>query len=265
MEYWKIIITLLLSAFVGVGLFKLAIRRVTIFEYEKGLQYYKGKFKTLLEPGQYWYVPFVTTIDKIDVRPCFVSITGQEILSSDGITLKLSLAAQYEIADPYIAVCKVRNYSESLHIELQLAIREIIGNAAIDELLENRNQFSTRLFEATENKIRKIGLKLISVNIKDIMFPGPLKQIFAQAVKARKEGLAVLEKARSETAALRKLANAAKMIESNPNLMNLRLVQALGESSGNTLVLGMPSLPSVLPVKNTGREIDKQKEDTPNC
>ncbi len=253
MGYWKIIIVLLLSAFAAFVLFKLAIRRVTIFEYEKGLQYYKGKFKMLLEPGQYWYVPLVTTINTIDVRPCFVSVTGQEILSSDGITLKLSLAAQYEIADPYIAVNKVRNYSESLHLELQLAMREIIGNAAIDDLLENRNQFSTQLFEATQSKIREIGLKLVSVNIKDIMFPGQLKQIFAQAVKARKEGQAILEKARGETAALRKLANAAKMIESNPNLMNLRLVQALGESSGNTLVLGMSSQPPVLPVKKNGR------------
>ena len=81
------------------------------------------------------------------------------------------------------------------------------------------------------------------------MFPGKLKDIFAQVVNARKEGLAALEKARGETASLRNLANAAKMIESNPNLMQLRLLQALGESSGNTLVLGMPGQSSTVPIK----------------
>jgi regulator of protease activity HflC (stomatin/prohibitin superfamily) len=80
------------------------------------------------------------------------------------------------------------------------------------------------------------------------MFPGKLKEVFAQVVNARLEGLAALEKARGETAAMRNLANAAKMIDANPNLMQLRLVQTLGESSGNTLVLEMPSQEATAPV-----------------
>ena len=72
------------------------------------------------------------------------------------------------------------------------------------------------------------------------MFPGDLKNVFAQVVNARKEGLASLERARGETAALRHLANAAKLMEGNPELMQLRLLQALKEGSGNTIVLKMP-------------------------
>jgi hypothetical protein len=98
---------------------------------------------------------------------------------------------------------------------------------------------------------------LISVNLKDIMFPGKLKEIFAQVVNAKKEGLAAIEKARGETAALRHLANAAKMIDGNPNLMPLRLVQALGEASGNTLILGMPpqSMPVPVPKERGAKEL----------
>ena len=70
------------------------------------------------------------------------------------------------------------------------------------------------------------------------MFPGNLKQLFAQVAVAKQEGLASLERARGETAALRSLANAAKMMDDNPNLYNLRLLQVLGESSGNTVVVG---------------------------
>ena len=92
------------------------------------------------------------------------------------------------------------------------------------------------------------GETQITVNLKDIMFPGELKKIFAQVVRAQKEGQAALERARGETAALRNLANAAKPVESNPALMQFRLLESLGETSGNTVVLGMSAPGGVLPV-----------------
>ena len=229
-----------IAAIVVVGLavfLRFGVRRITIFEYEKGLKYKTGKFDTVLKPGQYWYMPFFVTID---VRRRFVSIMGQEVLSSDGVALKVSLAASFAIAEPSLAVNSIHNFQEALYIKLQLALREIIGSSEIETILESRGEFSKGLMEMTEDKVKDFGLKLISVDVKDIMLPGKLKEIFAQVVNARQEGLAALEKARGETAALRNLANAAKMIDTNPNLMQLRLVQVLGQSSGNTLVLGMP-------------------------
>jgi len=82
--------------------------------------------------------------------------------------------------------------------------------------------FSEELLKLTEKKIQNLGLKIISADIKDIMFPGELKKIFTQVVKVRKEGLAILEKARGETAALRNLANAANMVEKSPNYKKMR-------------------------------------------
>lgn len=230
--------------------FKWGVRRITILQYERGLKYVKGRFTTILQPGQYWYLHWNSIIQKLDVRSRFISITGQEVLSSDGVTLKVSLAANYEIIDPDKAINKVQSYSDALYLELQLALREILGSADIDTILNSRDDISKKLISIVETKVQDIGLKLVSVNLKDIMFPGKLKEIFAQVVNARKEGLAALERARGETATLRSLANAAKMIETNPNLMQLRLVQALGQSSGNTLVLGMPSQTSPIPIKS---------------
>lgn len=245
--------------------FKLGLRRITVLEYEKGLKYAKGKFKSVMEPGQYWYMPYFTIIQKLDVRPYFTSITGQEVLSADGVTLKVSIAANFKIADPNIAINKVKSYQESLYLELQLALREIIGTADIDTVLSGRNELSKKLMEVTEPKANELGLKLISVNLKDIMFPGKLKEIFAQVVSAKKEGLATLEKARGETAALRNLANAAKMFEGNPNLMQLRILHALGESSGNTLILGMPnqSIPIPLSKERSKKEIVGKTSEKP--
>lgn len=222
-------------------LFKFGIRRAIILEYERGLLYVSGQFKKTLEPGQYWHSPLFAVIQKIDIRPRFTSISGQEILSADGVTLKISIATCYEITDPVLATHKAQNFQETLYLELQLALRAIISSANIDIILKNRNELSNQLTTMTQVKAQDIGLKLISVNIKDILFPGKLKEVFAQVVSARQEGLATLEKARGEMAALRNLANAAKMIESNPALLQLRLLQTLGQSSGNTLMLGMPA------------------------
>jgi len=229
-------------------IFRIGVKQITVFEYEKGLKYSKGRFETLMEPGQYWYLPFFTVIQKIDVRPRFVSITSQEVLSSDGVTLKVSLAANFEIVDADTAINKVQSFVEALYLELQLALREIVGSVDIDTVLNHRSDLSQKLMDVTVPKAKNLGLKLIAVNLKDIMFPGKLKEIFAQVVNARKEGLAALEKARGETAALRNLANAARMIDGNPNLMQLRLVQALSASSGNTLILGMPSNTTPIPM-----------------
>jgi regulator of protease activity HflC (stomatin/prohibitin superfamily) len=242
----------------AIYLLKVGLKRITVFEYEKGLKYTKGRFKSVLEAGQYWYLPFFTTIRKLDVRPSFVSITGQEVLSADGVTLKVSIAANFKVIDPNIAINKVKSYQESLYLELQLALREIIGAADIDAVLSNRDQMSKKLMEVTGPKVTELGLGLISVNLKDIMFPGKLKEIFAQVVSAKKEGMAALERARGETAALRNLANAAKMIDNNPNLMQLRALQALGESSGNTLILGVPAQSIPFPVSNSQKDRDEK-------
>ena len=251
MGYWLLIVV------VVVLFLALAVRRITVLEYEKGLKYAKGKFTSVVGPGQYWYMPFFTIIHKIDVRPRFVSITGQEVLSSDGVTLKVSLAANFEITDPNIAINKVKSFQDALYLELQLALREIVGAVDIDTVLSGRSELSNKLMEITEPKVANLGLRLISVNLKDIMFPGKLKEIFAQVVSARKGSLAALEKARGETAALRNLANAAKLIEGNPNLMQLRLIQALGEASGNTLILGMPGqfVPVPVPKEKATRDL----------
>jgi len=223
-------------------------RRTTVYEFERGLKYTKGKFRGMLLPGQHWYLPWFTSVRKIDVRPRFAPIPGQEVLSSDGVTLKVSLAANYEVVDPATAVNKVQNFVDALHVELQLALRQIIGSTDIDSLLASRDEVSKKLADMTQVKAQELGLRLITVSIKDIMFPGKLKETFAQVVAARKEGQAALEKARGETAALRNLANAAKMIESNPSLMQLRALQTLGGSTGNTLILGLPPQ-AAIPVK----------------
>ncbi len=249
MESAITVLAVIIIVSVVVVVAKYGLRRMTVYEYERGIKYTRGKFQAVIPPGQYWYLAWFTTIRKVDVRPRFASITGQEILSSDGVTLKVSLAANFEVVHPDLAVNKVQDFQETLYTELQLALRQIIGSVDIDSLMTTREEIAKKLANMTQAKAEELGLRLISVGIKDIMFPGSLKEMFAQVVSARKEGLAALERARGETAALRNLANAAQMVESNPGLMQLRVLQSVGGSSGNTLVLGLPGQTAALPIR----------------
>ena len=123
--------------------------------------------------------------------------------------------------------------------------------------------FGARLLERKKPAAAQLGLLLESVNVKDVMFPGDLKRIFSQVVKARKEGQAALEKARAETATLRHLANAASRIDRNPTILQLRLLQSVQDSSGNTLVLGMPPQATPLPVRDRQAARESKQVEPP--
>ncbi|MEM9090775.1 MAG: slipin family protein [Cyanobacteria bacterium P01_F01_bin.53] len=214
--------------------------RVTVFEYERGLKYVKGRFRQVLPPGQYNAGLFTNSvIRKVDIRPQYVTVPGQAVFTSDGVGIKVSVTASYAISDPAMAINEVSNYREALYLVLQNGLREVVGAIAIDDLMTSRCQLSEPLLEASASKLTPFGLRLISIDIKDLMLPGELKKLYAQVVQARQEGLAQLERARGESAALRNLANAAKLANDNPSLIQLRLLQALEQSEGNTFSISL--------------------------
>jgi len=217
----------------------ITVRTVTVYEYERGLRYDAGRFTGVLEPGAYRILARRTVIRKVDVRPVHVAVPGQEVICSDGVALKITVSARFHVKDPALATHAVASYPNALYTDLQLALRELVAGGTAEELLANRTVLGARLLERTAPKAEAYGLELAEAEVKDLMFPGELKKVFAQVVRAKQEGLAALEKARGESAALRNLANAAALLESRPALMHLRLLQAFGQDSGNTVVLNL--------------------------
>lgn len=255
----KILVALGLIAAVTL-IVRVFIRRETVYEYERGLLFRKGLLRRTLLPGQHWFLHTHSMIQKVDVRLRTVSVPSQEVLSSDNVTIKVTLAAQYSVTDPVVAITKVEKFQDAFYMLLQLSLRELVGGLKIDEVIAKRQEIGKTLFEKTETKARGLGVTLTIVDVKDIMFPGDLKKIFAQVVKAQKEGQAILEKARGETAALRSLANAARLLEGNPALMQLRLLQSVDAGTGNTMVLGLPSEVMTLPLRKQGQASGTSEE-----
>ena len=221
-------------------LIRLFVRVVTVHDYERGLRYRSGRFSGLVDPGAHVVIRPLSEIRLIDGRPGFTTVEGQEVLTSDGVPVKVSLAARYVVGDPVAAITNDQNFLRTLHIELQLGLRDALATGTVDEILAARAKIGPAVMERSASALAKVGIELLGVEVRDIMVPGELKRLFAGVVAARKEGEASLERVRAETAALRSLANAGRMIEDNPGLLQLRMLQQVGGSTGNTVVVSMP-------------------------
>ena len=222
------------------------IASTTVYQYEQGLRFERGRLTGVLDPGLYWHVLKFTSIRRIDLRSRTLAVSGQEVLSADGVAVKASLTATYSIVDARQTVLVSEDYSQSLYAELQNALRTAIAGSKLDDLLAHRADLGKAMREQVLPAAAKLGLTLEAVVLRDLTLPGDLKKVYAHVVQARQEGLAALERARGETAALRSLANAAQLVERNPQLLQLRLLQVAGQQPGNTLVLGMQH--GILPV-----------------
>ena len=108
MSAYLSLVLLLVVALVAV----LSLRLVTVFEFERGLFYRRGRFQKVLEPGSYWLLPRISTITRVDIRPCYVAVPSQEMATSDGATLKVTVSAKYRVSDPQKAVNTVAGYEE---------------------------------------------------------------------------------------------------------------------------------------------------------
>jgi regulator of protease activity HflC (stomatin/prohibitin superfamily) len=211
-----------------------------IREFESGLLYRHGKFQTRLEPGRHVRWGFGYALATIDMRKQTFAVAGQEVLSADNVGLKVSAAVTVQVADPLKAMHEVQDWRSHVYNTVQLALRTLIAAQPVEALLVKRLDVGKQLLAEVQNEAANIGITVHSTEVKDVMFPGDLKKAFAEVLKAKQEGQAALERARGESAALRNLANAARLLESNPALQNLRLMQSIG-APGNTLVMGLPT------------------------
>ena len=205
---------------------------------------------------------FNYTLGTVDIRKALLNVPGQEVLTSDGVGLKASVLIQYQVTDPVKASHDTQNWQMDIYNSAQLALRSVVGNNAVEALLTQRLDIGGQLLARVQPDAAKIGIHVLAVEVKDVMFPADIKRAFAGVLIAKHEGQAALERARGESAALRNLANAARVLDGNPSLMNLRLMQSISaaQNAGNTLVLGMPT--GFVPVKNGKPASGNETADT---
>jgi regulator of protease activity HflC (stomatin/prohibitin superfamily) len=231
---------------------------VTVAQWERGLLFVRGRYMRLLEPGQYRFWQPGCSVRTVDTRPWIVSLPVQEVPTADGASVKVTVAGTARVADAVAYVTAARDPQQSLYLAVQIALRDLVAGVSVEELLAGRAGFGDRLTAGLRGA-EQLGITVDQLVIKDIMLSGELKKAQAEVLVARAQGIAALERARGETAALRSLANAARMAADNPALLQLRLIQQLGSTPGNTVVIGtapalpVGSAPPVSPAPPAGR------------
>jgi regulator of protease activity HflC (stomatin/prohibitin superfamily) len=220
--------------------------RVVVYDYQRAVLYRRGRRVRMLEAGVYWIVRGVSAVTIVDVRSRVAVVAGQEILTADSVPLRVSVTLRYRVARPEQSIEAAAVFTETLHAETQLVLRDLVAAVAAEEVLPQRRRLADGLRTALASRAAALGLELEDIGVRDITFPPPLKQLFAQVVEARQAAQAALEKARGETAVLRHLANVARLLESNPALVTLRMLDAAAHGRG-TIVVGVPSAMLAMP------------------
>ncbi len=217
----------------------------TIWDYQTALHYKNGQFVQTLTPGRHRLWGRGHTVVVYENRVMELVVQSQELITSDSATIKLSAVAHYRIGDARRFHETVADGHQALYTQVQLALREVLGSLDLDAVLAEKGGFSKPLLEAIckSGVPEAMGIELQRVVLRDLMLSGELKAAFASVLGARKEAQAKQERARGDAAALRTMANAARVLENNPELLRLRYLDTLkelGAGYGSSLFIGLP-------------------------
>lgn len=210
--------------------------QIVVQEWERILLYRDGRFQEILGAGRHRRVRWRRRRVRVQVRPRLLVVPSQEVLTADGLSVKVSLTVAVRTDDPRRWYESVEDADGFVYAALQIAVREAVAIRTLDELLAARDTVPTDVRERVQGATDAVGVVVDSLALRDVMVPAELKRAAADVAAARSQGQAALERARAEVASTRALANAARMVAEQPGLLQLRTLQAV-EAGGATVVL----------------------------
>lgn len=229
-------------ALVVVALLRGRTTRLVVAPHEAVLVQRNGRDLGRLAPGVHRFLHGELSVERFDLREQLVKVSGQEVLTRDRVSAKFTVLLRTRVVDPLRARDAVADLDGHVHAEAQLALRDAVQLFELSELLDGRAALSERIAHRLRERLASTGLELVDATVQDVIVGGDLKRAFGEVARARAEGLAKLERARGEAAALRKLANAARLFREHEGLERLKtleIAQRAAEGANNTLVLGL--------------------------
>lgn len=231
-----------------------AFTDVTVREHERGLLHVQGRFVRVLAPGRYafWSTrESPVDVQSIDMRVVQTTLAGQELMTKDKVSLRLSITVEFAIEDPALATHAVASVRDSVYLLVQLASRDYVAGVTLDELLAGRDAMTRFLEQDSVEKARRLGVRIERVGVKDVVLPGEMKTLLNKVIEAEKEAAANVILRREETAATRSLANTAKLMADQPLLLRLKELDSLKEMAAKVhevrLVVGANHMSGLVP------------------
>ncbi len=219
----------------------ISIRQVN--QYEKGLKFMFGKFHKTMNPGWRLVFPIIQSYQKVDLRTKAVDVPDQNAITKDNVPVNVNAVIYYKVVDAEKAILEIENYRYAVLQYAQTTMRNVVGEATLDELLASRDKVADRIEVLVEEVSKAWGLDVSSVELKDVKLPENMERTIAKQAEAEREKRAVIITSEGELAASQNMADAAKVLSATPGALHLRTLQSINDISSdasNTVVFAVP-------------------------
>jgi regulator of protease activity HflC (stomatin/prohibitin superfamily) len=235
----------------GILLFFLLIFLISILsaaikivqEYERGVIFRLGRLVGPRGPGLFFIIPFVDRMVKVDLRVVTLDIPSQECITRDNVTVKINAVVYYRVIDPARAIVQVEDYRRATWNIAQTTLRNVIGQSELDELLAHRERINEKLQRIIDEQTEPWGVKVSIVEVKDVELPQGMQRAMARQAEAEREKRAKIIHAEGEFQAAQQLAEAARVVSTQPAAIQLRYLQTLTEiavEKNSTIIFPVP-------------------------
>ena len=247
-------IVYLFLIFMGILILGQAIR--VLREYERGVIFRLGRLVGAKGPGLILLIPVIDKMVKVSLRTVAMDIPSQDIISRDNVSLKVNAVLYFRVIDPQKAIVEIEDYLYATSQIAQTTLRSVLGQSEMDELLASRDKLNQLLQQIIDQHTDPWGVKVSAVEVKYVDLPPEMQRAMAKQAEAEREKRAKIIHAEGELMASVKLAQAAKIIASEPQTLQLRYLQTLSEiatEKNSTIVFPVP-IDLIMPFLDMARE-----------
>ncbi len=212
-------------------------------EYERGVIFRLGRCVGARGPGIIFLIPGIERMQKVDLRVITMDVPTQEVITKDNVTVKVNAVVYFRVINPVDAVIKVLDFIRATSQLSQTTLRSVLGQSELDELLSKREEINQRLQHIIDEGTEPWGIKVSTVEVKDVELPPTMQRAMAAQAEAERERRAKLIHADGEYQASKTLSEAADIISRNPATIQLRYLQTLREIAVNqssTIIFPLP-------------------------
>lgn len=234
------VFTLALTA-IAIGLLLSTFR--ILKEYERGVIFMLGRFYKVKGPGLIMVIPGVQQMEKVSLRTVVYDIPSQDLITRDNVSVKVNAVLYFRVTDPQRAIINVEDFMEATSQLAQTTLRSVLGQHELDELLSERERMNTDVQDILDQQTDSWGIKVSNVEIKHVDIDESMIRAIAQQAEAERSRRAKVIHAAGEFEASQKLVDAARMLASQPESIQLRYLQTLTEIAGeqnSTIIFPIP-------------------------
>jgi regulator of protease activity HflC (stomatin/prohibitin superfamily) len=212
-------------------------------EYERGVIFRLGRLTGAKGPGLFLIIPFIDRMVKMDLRIVTLDVPPQDVITKDNVTVKVNAVVYFRVVDPQSAVVKVLDHIRATSQIAQTTLRNVLGQVELDELLASREKLNQMIQKIIDESTEPWGVKVATVNIKDVELPEAMRRSMAAQAEAERERRAKIIHADGEFQASERLAQAGAVIAREPTTLQLRYLQTMTEIASektNTIIFPLP-------------------------